>query len=318
MKTVVLGSTGYIGRHIVANLKEHGHQVSGYARNAANNDANAVMGIPSVQGSLDDETVVRKMVSEHDAIIFAAQLMLDSEKRAVETFMCCLEGTGKTFIFTSGTSLMSIATGGLWDERTFAEDEPFEAKRQIAPRLINEAIVRYPAKKGFRTMVIRPSLVWGNGGCQVIADFYHSARATGAVCHVGRGLNVYSNIHVEELAEIYRLALEKGQAGALYFALSGEASYGVIARTIAKHLNVPTRSVTVDEACEIWDKLQGKIVLQSNSRQRCPRTRADLGWTPREDRLDILEDCVHPSYSLATQRVAPSSLAPQPKPEARL
>lgn len=311
MKIIIFGATGYLGRHIAANLTAHGHDLSGFSRNAANDATLQAMGVRAVRGDLAQIDSIPAMLEEQDVVIFAAQLMLDHEKQVTQTIVDYLAGSGKTFIFTSGTSLMSIPTGGLWDERSFAEDEPFEPKRQIAPRLINEAIARDSAQRGVRGMVIRPSLIWGNGGSQIIADLYHSARTTGAVCHIGRGLNVYSNIHVEELAEIYRLAIEKGEAGALYFAVSGEVAYGVMAQRIAQHLGVPTRSVTVEEACDIWDKGLGKIILQSNSRQRCPRTRTQLGWSPREDRVDILEDCLHPDYAAATERAAPSWVAPR-------
>lgn len=311
MKIIIFGATGYLGRHIVANLTAHGHDLSGFSRNAANDATLQAMGVRAVRGDLAQIDSIPAMLEEQDVVIFAAQLMLEHEKQVTQTIVDHLAGSGKTFIFTSGTSLMSIPTGGLWDERSFAEDEPFEPKRQIAPRLINEAIARDSAQRGVRGMVIRPSLIWGNGGSQIIADLYHSARTTGAVCHIGRGLNVYSNIHVEELAEIYRLAIEKGEAGALYFAVSGEVAYGVMAQRIAQHLGVPTRSVSVEEACDIWDKGLGKIILQSNSRQRCPRTRTQLGWSPREDRVDILEDCLHPDYAAATERAAPSWVAPR-------
>ncbi|WP_298400657.1 NAD-dependent epimerase/dehydratase family protein [Sphingobium sp.] len=311
MKIIIFGATGYLGRHIVANLAAHGHDLSGFSRNAANDATLQAMGVRAVRGDLARIDSIPAMLDGQDVVIFAAQLMLEHEKQVTQTIVDHLAGSGKAFIFTSGTSLMSIPTGGLWDERSFAEDEPFEPKRQIAPRLINEAIARDSAKQGVRGMVIRPSLIWGNGGSQIIADLYHSARTTGAVCHVGRGLNVYSNIHVEELAEIYRLAIEKGEAGALYFAVSGEVAYGVMAQRIAQHLGVSTRSVTVEEACDIWDKGLGKIILQSNSRQRCPRTRTQLGWSPREDRVDILEDCLHPDYAAATERAAPSWVAPR-------
>lgn len=311
MKVIILGATGYLGRHVTMNLVAHGHEVTGFSRSAENDAVISDLQAKPIRGSLDDHEGIAQLVANQDAIILTAQLMLDEEKRVSETIVDVLAGSGRAFIFTSGTSLMSIPTGGLWDERTFAEGEPFEPKKQIAPRLINEAIVRHSANKRVRGIVIRPSLIWGNGGSQIIADFYHSARAAGAVCYVGMGLNVYSNIHVDDLAEIYRLCLEKGQAGALYFAVSGEVSYGIMARTIAAHLGVPTRSISVEEACEIWDKGLGKIILQSNSRQRCPRTRRDLGWSPREDRLDILEDCVNPIYSRATQRALPSWVTTQ-------
>lgn len=309
MKVIIFGASGYLGRHIAANFLAHGHNVTGFSRNEANDDVLRRVGVSPVRGDLDDISSIPGLLEGQDVVIFAAQLMLDHERRVTQAIVDCLAGSGRTFIFTSGTSLMSIPTGGLWDERSFAEDEPFVPKHQIAPRLLNEAIARDAADRNVRGMVIRPSLIWGNGGSQIIADFYHSARATGAVCYVGRGLNVYSNIHVDELAEIYRLAVEKGEAGALYFAASGEVAYGVIAAKIATKLRVPTRSVTIEEACEIWDKGLGKIILQSNSRQRCPRTREHLAWIPQEDRLDILEDCVHPIYAEAKERPLPSWVA---------
>ena len=250
------------------------------------------------------------MVGDHDAVVWAAQLMLEDEFRVSSALIDALAGTDRPLIFTSGTSLMSIPTNGDWDERSFAEDEPFEPRRQIAPRLEAEQLVRNSIERGVRGMVIRPPMIWGNGGCRLISDFHHSARVTGEVCYIGRGLNVYSNVHVEDLAELYRLALEKGRGGALYFAVSGEVSYGVIARAVADNLGVGTRSITVEEGCEIWDRFMGRIVMCSCSRQRSPRAREELGWKPREDRLDILDECRNPAYALEEERSLPSWVRP--------
>lgn len=306
MRYMVFGATGYLGRHVAAHLVASGHKVSGSIRDSASADALLAQGIDPVMTDMGEGTDFAALLGDHDGAVFCAQLMLEDEARVASAIIDALAGTGKAFILTSGTSLMSIPTGGLWDERSFAEDEPFTPRRQIAPRLVIEQMVRDAASRDVRGMVIRPPIIWGNGGCRMISDFYHSARLTGSVCHIGRGLNVYSNVHVDDLAELYRLALEKGRPGALYFAVSGEVSYGVMAKTIAHHLGVGTRSVTVEEACGIWDPFMAKIVLQSCSRQRSPRARAELGWTPREDRLDILEECVSPAYGLEGARSVPS------------
>jgi nucleoside-diphosphate-sugar epimerase len=280
--------------------------VTAFARSDASARFVEGLGASAWQGDLDDMAPVAEAVRQCDAVIYAAQLMLDEEFRVVSALLDALEGTGKAFIFTSGTSLMSIPTDGDWDERSFAEDEPFEPRRQIAPRLEVEALVRGAAARGVRAMVVRPPLIWGHGGSKIISDFYHSARQTGAVCHIGRGLNVYSNVHVDDLADLYARAIDKGVAGALYFAVSGEVSYGVIADRIARHLGVPVRSVSIEEACDIWDRFMARIVLCSCSRQRSPRARADLGWVPCPDRLNILDDCVHPAYAAAGERELPS------------
>lgn len=306
MKVMVFGGSGYIGQHVTAQLIADGHDVTAFVRSRSSADFVETLGAKPHIGDLSklDETV--ELLKDHDAVIWMAQLMLEEEERTVRAMLDALVQTDKVFIFTSGTSLMSIPTNGDWIENNYAEDEPFTPRRTIAPRLDIENMVRDYSNKGVRAMVVRPPIVWGNGGCRIIADFYHSARVTGAVCYIGRGLNVYSNVHVEDLAILYSLAIDKGVAGALYHAVSGEVSYGVIARTIANHLNVPTRSVTIEEGIEIWDKFMAGIVLCACSRQRSPRAREELGWAPHEDRLNILDDCVHPAYAENTSRPLPS------------
>jgi nucleoside-diphosphate-sugar epimerase len=310
MKVFVFGGSGYIGQHLVRHLVAIGHSVTGFARSEKSGAFLTGLGATPWIGDLDDMPPVLAAFAQADAVIWAAQLMLEEEQRVASAMLGALAGSGKCFIFTSGTSLMSIPTGGDWDERSFAEDEPFEPRRQIAPRLEIEKLVRDAGGRGVRAMVIRPPLIWGHGGSKIIADFYHSARVTGAVCHIGRGLNVYSNVHVDDLANLYGLALEKGAAGALYFGVAGEVSYGVMAGTIARHLGVPVRSVDVDQGCDIWDRFMARIVLCSCSRQRAPRAREELGWLPSPDRLDILEDCSHPAYALVEERPLPSWVRP--------
>ncbi len=310
MKILIFGASGYVGSHVARHLAQNGHAVSGVVRTENSGRIVLDLGATAIPGDMSDLAAINAMVRDHDAVIWAAQLMLEDELRVTAALIDALAGSDRPLLFTSGTSLMSIPTGGDWDERSFAEDEPFEPRRQIAPRLEAEKIVRQAVDRGVRGIVIRPPLIWGNGGCRMIADFYHSARQTGAVCHIGRGLNVYSNVHVDDLAELYRLALEKGRGGALYFAVSGEVSYGVMARAIADSLQVGTRSVTVEEGCEIWDRFMARIVLCSCSRQRSPRAREELGWKPREDRLDILEECRNPAYALDAERSVPSWVRP--------
>lgn len=296
MNVIIFGATGYIGRHITRRLLATGHAVTAVVRNAASAPALEADGAQVQLADLNDSQQLAGFGRDHDAIIWTAQLMLEDELRVVAALLDNIAGTDKAFIFTSGTSLLSQRTDGDWSENTYTEAEDFPPRKQIAPRLDIENMVRAAAQRGIRAICVRPPLIWGNGGSKVIADLYHSAGKTGAVCYVGRGLNVYSNVHVEDLADLYRLALEKGVAGALYHAVAGETNYRTIAECIARHLGVPTRSVTVAEAADIWDKFMGPIVFSSCSRTRSPRSHSELGWKPADGHQDILDDCVHPDY----------------------
>ncbi|MFN3727654.1 MAG: NAD-dependent epimerase/dehydratase family protein [Allosphingosinicella sp.] len=313
MRSLIFGGTGYIGRHVTARLAADGLDVTGFARNPDGAGTIKACGARPVIGDMSRLDDVIALLEAQDAVIWIAQLMLDEEHRVVRAMLDALRGTNKTFIFTSGTSLLSERTDGEWSENTYAEDDAFVPRKQIAPRLAIENMVREAAGRGVRAMVVRPPLVWGNGGSKVISDLYHSARATGAVCHVGRGLNVYSNVHVEDLADLFSRALDQGVAGALYHAVSGEANYRSMAERVAQTLGVPTRGVTVAEAIDIWDKFTGPIVFSSCSRTRSRRARAELRWRPSPDRADILEECANPAYADEAPRDLPAHVRVGPR-----
>lgn len=297
MKVLVCGATGYLGKHIAAELVASGHQVLATARSPAAADKIRAMGLEALPGDLTDIPSVLPHLADVDAVVSIAQVMLEEEYAAAKAMLEALEGSGKTFILTTGTGLISEKTDGNWSENTFAEDDPFVPSKYIGKRHDTENMVRAFSTRGVRAMVIRPPLMWGNGECGPIQHFYISAAKTGAVCYLGAGLNMYSHVHVEDLARVYALALEKGISGALYHAVSGEQNWRTIAETIARHLGVPARSVSFTEASEIWDKFTALIGFSTSSRSRSPRTRRELGWVPHPDKVDILTDVLNPAFA---------------------
>lgn len=296
MKLLICGATGYLGRHIATEAKASGHQVFGLARSDESEQKLRQAGVEPLRGDLTDIASVLPHLDGVDAVISIAQVSLEEEYAAAKAMLERIEGSGKSFIFTSGTGLLSQRTDGDWSEDSFAEDDPFVPYKYIAGRLDTENMVRSFEKRGVHAMVVRPPLMWGNGHNSVIQNFYASAASTGSVCYLGKGLNLYSTVHVEDMARVFTLALEKGVSGALYHCVSGETNYRSIAQTVARELGVPSRSVTMSEAMEIWDKFTALISFGVCSRSRSPRARRDLGWAPSPDKLDIMEEVVNPIF----------------------
>lgn len=296
MRILVCGATGYLGKHIARGLREAGHEILGLARNESASEKVASLGFTPVEGDMKRPESLVALLDRVDAVVSVAQVMLDEEYRAARAMLEALEGSDKFFIQTSGTGLVSQKTDGAWSEDSFAEDDPFVPSKYLGARLETENMVRSFATRGVRAMVIRPPLMWGHGECKPIADFYRSAAETGAVCYLGAGLNLYSNVHVDDLAQVYVLALQRGVPGALYHAVSGEQNYRTIAETVARHLGVPTRSIDFPEAVQLWDKFTALISFSVCSRSRSPRTRRELGWAPHPDRLDFLAEVVNPAF----------------------
>lgn len=284
MRVFVVGATGYLGSHVCGRLVEAGHEVVGFARNQDGAAKVEKLGAIPFVGSLDDDLpAVVDRAGDADATVFAAQLLQDQENAVVGAFLEGYRRSDKTFIMTSGTGVLGQRTFGDWSEDTFAEDDEFVPSKYILGRRQTELMTRAAAQDGVRAMVIRPPAIWGNGEHRFVELVLQSIEKTGSACYIGRGLNLYTHVHVDDLAELYRLALEQGTAGALYHAAAGELNNRAIAEYVARRQGVQTRSVTVSEAMEIWGKFPTLVVLGASSRSRSPRSRRELGWTPRFD-----------------------------------
>jgi nucleoside-diphosphate-sugar epimerase len=117
----------------------------------------------------------------------------------------------------------------------------------------------------------------------------NQARKNGVARHIGRGLNVWSNVHIDDVTALYQLALERSPAGAFYFAENGENSFREIVEAISRKLGLSgqTESWTIDEAIAEWGYELAVFALASNSRVRGLKTRKVLGWKPT--RATLLE-----------------------------
>jgi nucleoside-diphosphate-sugar epimerase len=293
-QVLVIGATGYAGSHAARWLAAKGYAVEGTYRHTADRGKVERLGARAVQADLDHLETVLPLVSRSDVTIYAAQQMMEPEHQAIAAMLQVQEGTGKTFLFTSGTGVLGQKTDGEWSEDTFTEDDPFIPSKWLLRRTETEIMVRAAAARGVRAIVVRPPILWGAGVSGVLKALYGSAAKTGEVCYVGRGLNLYSNVHVEDLAELYRLALEKGAAGALYHCVAGEVNFRALAEAVARELRCGTRSVTFETAEQIWGRFFTLIIMSTSSRSRAPRSRRELGWKPVH--VDMLEEVRDPVY----------------------
>lgn len=299
MRILVLGGTGYLGSHIARHLADSGHDVNCLSRSPARDALAAECGARPLRGDLADPATVVALMRAHDATVYAAQLMLQAEYDTVATLLRGVAGRDHRFLFTSGTGLLAQRTDGDWSEDSFAEDDPFVPSKYIGFRLVTETMIRQAGSSGAaRAMVIRPPMIWGNGGCGHLRMFYRDGGASGDVGYLGAGLNLYSNVHVEDLAALYRLALEGGTPGALYHGVAGERDNRALALAVAADLGLTARSIDFTEGVRRWGKFETLIGMATCSRSRAPRARRELGWTPRHH--DILADIGHPAYRALT------------------
>lgn len=290
MKILVIGATGYIGGSVAKTLVAEGYEVSGLTRDSDKMEALSKMGIKPVLGTLEDKHTLVKTIQSSDAVINAA----DSDHRAgVETIIEALRGTGKTFIHTSGSSVIGDdALGEYESPNIYSDDTPFtpiEIRKNRAD--LNNFVRIAGIKDGIRTMIITPPMIYGEGlGLTTESDqlpkLIRQSVQRKAGVYLGKGLNHWSNVHIQDLVNLYVLVLEKGPSGAMFFAENGEESLLTIAGAISHALGFSGKTVSWPAAqaiAELGD--WARFALGSNSRIRAIHARRLLGWEPKAESI---------------------------------
>lgn len=283
MKILVTGATGYIGGSVATRLLEKGHQVLGLARS---DDAAASLkkrGIEPVAGTLNDHGPLQKAARSVDAVVNAAH---SDNPFVVLSILPQLRDTGKVFIQTSGSSVVSTYDEGEFVDRVFNEDTPFTPMPEKATRVAIDLQVLRAALDGVRSVVIRPTLIYGRGigvnsSSVQIPRLIEQAQKGGAK-HIGRGLNVWSNVHIADVADLYALALEHAPSGSLFYAENGEASMKSTVEAISRMLGQGgrTQDWPIADAAEALGP-GAHLTFASNSRVQAQKARKVLGWAPK-------------------------------------
>ncbi len=289
-KILITGITGYIGGTIAQKLLDKKYTVVGLVRNEAHTKELHAAGIETITGSIYDESVLQKAISGVDAVIHNADSADDAY--AADSIINALEGTGKTFIFTSGSAIFGGKENGERNDFVFTEDFPLQPRLEMASRvLINQYVLR-SAQKKIRSIVIVPTMVYGEGlgikkdSIQLPALIRFS-KEKGFGVYFGKGENIWSNVHIEDLADLYVLALEHAKAGSLYYAENGASTIKDLAEKISERYSLqPARSVTVQEAVDTFGPAGGYFGFASNSLCSSDKARTELQWKPQHQSIE--------------------------------
>ena len=284
MKVFMTGASGYIGGTVAALLIKAGHSISGLARTEAAAAKLRAHGIDAVRGDLGAHSVVRNAARGAHAVINCANA---EDPFVVAAILEGLAGSGKAFLHTSGTSVVGDKAGGKFSPKIYHEDTPLDPLPEKIQRVAVHRSVLASAADGVRSVVLCPSLIYGEGrGANPdsiqVPTLIRQAIKSGVPRHVGAGENIWSTVHIEDVPSAYLLALEAARAGSFFFVENGEASLKSIVASIARLLGGKRapEGWSIDEAIAEWGPMAVWFSLGGNSRVNADKARRMLGWKP--------------------------------------
>jgi nucleoside-diphosphate-sugar epimerase len=279
MKIFVTGATGFIGSAVVPELIKAGHQVLGLSRSDAGAKSLVAAGAQVHRGDLTDLETLRSGAAVSDAVIhtafghdfskFAENCEIDGQ--AIKTLGSELQGSERPFIVTSGTAGLAAPGQIATEDNNIPPNFPF-------PR-VSEQMALALVRKGVRASVMRLPQVHDTAKQGLVTYLIAVAREKGVSAYVGEGRNRWSAAHVLDVARLYRLALEKHEAGAKYHAVAEEGvAMRDIAEAIGRGLKVRVVSLSLEQAQAHFGWLS--MFATNDLRASSAQTRRKLGWNP--------------------------------------
>jgi nucleoside-diphosphate-sugar epimerase len=281
MRVFLTGATGFVGSAIIEELRAAGHQVTGLARSDDSAARLAQWGVEVRRGDVGDPAGLADGARASDGVIhcafghdFSKYLEAgETDLRAVSAMAEALAGSGKPLVVTSG---MTASTPG----RLSTEADGAQTEGMASVRGRPEAMALSASETGVRSVVVRlPPSVHDLQQQGLVSQLITTARQTGVSAYVGEGANRWPAVHRRDAARLFRLGLERGQAGERLHAVGEEGvTLRAIAEAIGKGLGVPTRSLSAEAAANHFGWLA--LLISNDVPASSATTQRSVGWRP--------------------------------------
>jgi len=308
---LVTGGAGYIGSHVVQQLRARGERVV-VLDNLTTGFRQAVGDTPLVVGNVGDAETVNRIITEHAVgcvMHFAANTIVPESVRdplkyygnntcgTRQLLECCQQRGVRQFVFSSTAAVYGIPSGGI-----ASEDSPLAPINAYGTsKLMSEWILRdLSAVTDFRFVSLRYFNVAGSDpqgrigqatrkatllikvACEAIVGKRPYLSVYGSDYPTPDGTGVRDYIHVDDLARAHLNALDYLRRGGSSVILN--CGYG--------------HGYSVREVLESVQRVAGKaLVIREEPRRegdpptlvaKADRVRELLGWQPQLDDLDTI------------------------------
>jgi nucleoside-diphosphate-sugar epimerase len=277
MKVVLTGGTGFIGSHVLAELQEHGHEVTALVRNEADAETIAGRGATPAVVDLNDGPAVVELLRGADGAIHTAspgdETSADLDSAVVDAAIEAFDGTGKPYLHITGGWVYGANSA-------ITEESPIDAPAMVAWK---EPIAQRALDAGdMRGVVIAPGVAYGDGGGGVPGLLLGSPRDdAGNLIMLGSGRQHWATVHVADLADAFRRALENDSARGHYVVgdgLNPNVAELTEAAAVAAGATGAVPGSDEEARARLGDYFAEVLLLDQGT--QAAKARAELGWSP--------------------------------------
>jgi len=222
-RTLVTGGTGFVGTHLVKQMRREGRLVRVLARKTSDLTSFEGLGIEVTYGDILDSSSLAGTCKNVDYVVHLAAQVDRPGIRKEQYELTNFSGTMnlvddaiankiKKFIFVS-----SIAAMGVRNIGKVTENDPCRPNTDYGESKlrIEEALITKHREMGFPVIIIRPPTVFGEG------ERGNLLRMTRQIKHgpyfiIGNGNNKLPFCHIDNLVQAIILSLDRGEAGQIY------------------------------------------------------------------------------------------------------
>jgi nucleoside-diphosphate-sugar epimerase len=276
MRIFLTGGTGYIGSAVLDALAKAGHRVDALVRNSEKAAQVQARGATPVLGDASQPASYADAAAAADAVVLTAfedsPRGADIDAMTLDTVLATPVRPGRVLVYTSGVWVLGSAP------QSVDETAPLKPVELVEWRPSREQRVLDAATAGWRTVVIRPGIVYG-GTRGIVGDLLQDA-ANSLIRVVGPGDNHWPLVYDRDLADLYLRVITNPEASGVYHANDeGDETVNDIVAAISEHAKTEpsVRHVPLAEAKKKMGPYADALALDQIVRS--PRARA-LGWQP--------------------------------------
>jgi nucleoside-diphosphate-sugar epimerase len=298
MKTVLLtGAAGFLGQRVLPALRRRGWRVVTTDRH----------GDVDHRGDLADEAFTRTL-SDVDAVVHAAAVqyvtphlpLINRQSFFERNNVIATRLLAQRYGTVPGLHFVNVGTSMMYRQchaALYAPDSELQGQgvysrsKLVAQREVERSFAHWAT--------VVPCIIGGRGREGLFRGFVQSIRRTGCVFYPGRGEHPTATVHVDDVAELLAVVVERGARGLFNAATPDALSIAQWATHIAdelgvpppRHVRLPLVPVAALAAASRWRLIAREQMLMLE--QPHVLDIADslaLGWRPQHDAARIVRD----------------------------